>query len=43
MSESLLRDAWTLSLPQVGPILPYLLMVLVLVFRPYGLFGKRGT
>lgn len=39
--DSLFRDAWTLSLPQVGPILPYLLMVLVLVFRPYGLFGKR--
>jgi branched-chain amino acid transport system permease protein len=43
MSESLMRDVWGLSLPQVGPILPYLLMVLVLVFRPFGLFGKRGT
>ncbi|MGG7565128.1 branched-chain amino acid ABC transporter permease [Rhodovulum sp. DZ06] len=40
--DSLFRDLWTLSLPQVGPILPYLLMVMVLVFRPYGLFGKRG-
>lgn len=39
--DSLFRDAWTLTLPQVGPILPYLLMVLVLVLRPYGLFGKR--
>ncbi|TYO84648.1 branched-chain amino acid ABC transporter permease [Oceanicella actignis] len=43
LSESLLRDIWTLSLPQVGPILPYLLMVLVLVFRPYGLFGNRDA
>jgi branched-chain amino acid transport system permease protein len=41
--ESIFRDAWTLSLPQIGPILPYLLMVLVLVFRPYGLFGKRDS
>jgi branched-chain amino acid transport system permease protein len=41
--ESIFRDAWTLTLPQIGQILPYLLMVLVLVFRPYGLFGKRGT
>jgi branched-chain amino acid transport system permease protein len=39
--ESIFRDAWTLTLPQIGQILPYLLMVLV--FRPYGLFGKRGT
>ena len=43
LSESLLRDAWTLTLPQIGPILPYLLMVLILVFRPYGLFGKRDV
>lgn len=41
MSESMLRDLWTLTLPQIGPILPYILMVLILVFRPYGLFGKR--
>ncbi|MEO0680459.1 MAG: branched-chain amino acid ABC transporter permease [Pseudomonadota bacterium] len=43
LSESLFRDAWTLTLPQVGPILPYLLMVLILVFRPYGLLGKRDA
>jgi branched-chain amino acid transport system permease protein len=43
LSESLFRDAWTLTLPQIGPILPYLLMVLILVFRPYGLFGKRDV
>lgn len=41
LSDSMLRDLWTLTLPQIGPILPYLLMVLILVFRPYGLFGKR--
>ncbi|MBV1927804.1 MAG: branched-chain amino acid ABC transporter permease [Rhodobacteraceae bacterium] len=43
MSESTLRDLWTLTLPQIGPILPYMLMVLILVVRPYGLFGKRGS
>ena len=43
MSEHPLRDIWTLTLPQIGPILPYLLMVVILVFRPYGLFGKRDA
>ncbi len=39
--ESKLGDLWTLTLPQIGPILPYLLMVVVLVFRPQGLMGRR--
>jgi branched-subunit amino acid ABC-type transport system permease component len=26
----------------VAPVLPYLLMVLVLIFRPRGLLGARG-
>ncbi|MEY8827663.1 branched-chain amino acid ABC transporter permease [Sedimentitalea sp. XS_ASV28] len=43
LSESPWRDLWSLTLPQIGPILPYLLMVLILVFRPYGLFGKRDV
>ncbi|MDX1490149.1 MAG: branched-chain amino acid ABC transporter permease [Pseudohongiellaceae bacterium] len=38
-----LNDIWSLSLSQVGPILPYLLLVLVLIFRPSGLFGKRES
>ncbi|MGH1482921.1 MAG: branched-chain amino acid ABC transporter permease [Geminicoccales bacterium] len=38
-----LRDLWTLRLPQVAPILPYLLLVLILIFRPTGLMGKRET
>ena len=42
MDASKLRDLWTLTLPQVGPILPYMLMVLILVVRPHGLMGKRG-
>ena len=43
LAASKLRDLWTLTLPQIGPILPYLLMVIVLVFRPFGLFGKRDV
>lgn len=41
--DSAWQDLWTLTLPQIGPILPYILMVLVLVVRPQGLFGKRET
>jgi branched-chain amino acid transport system permease protein len=36
-----LNDLWTLTLPQIAPLLPYLLLVLVLIFRPSGLMGKR--
>lgn len=43
LSESAFRDAWTLTLPQIGPILPYILMVAILVFRPQGLLGKRDS
>lgn len=43
MSENLFRDLWTITSPQIADILPYLLMVLILVVRPYGLFGKRDA
>ncbi|MCF6231792.1 MAG: branched-chain amino acid ABC transporter permease [Rhodobacteraceae bacterium] len=42
MAASKLRDLWTLTMPQIGPILPYMLMVFILVVRPHGLMGKRG-
>ena len=41
--DSAWRDLWTLTLPQIADILPYLLMIIVLVLRPQGLFGKRET
>lgn len=41
--DSSWRDLWTLTSPQIADILPYVLMVLILVFRPYGLFGKRDV
>lgn len=43
MDASMLRDLWTLTMPQIGPILPYILMIVILVVRPYGLFGKRDV
>jgi branched-chain amino acid transport system permease protein len=33
----------SLTLAEVAPILPYLLLVLVLIFRPKGLLGTRET
>ncbi|WHZ11695.1 MAG: ABC transporter, permease protein 1 [Burkholderiaceae bacterium] len=32
---------WNLRLSQIAPMLPYLLMVLILIFRPKGLLGTR--
>jgi hypothetical protein len=32
---------WKLKISQVAPILPYLFMVLILIFRPKGLLGTR--
>jgi branched-chain amino acid transport system permease protein len=32
---------WSVKLSQVAAILPYLLLVLILIFRPKGLFGTR--
>jgi branched-chain amino acid transport system permease protein len=42
-ADHLLQDLWTLSLPQIAPILPYILLVLILIFRPTGLMGRRET
>jgi branched-chain amino acid transport system permease protein len=43
LDEHLLRDLWTVTSPQIADILPYILMVLILIFRPYGLFGNRDA
>jgi branched-chain amino acid transport system permease protein len=34
-------DLWSVKLSQIAAILPYLLLVLILIFRPKGLFGSR--
>jgi branched-chain amino acid transport system permease protein len=41
--DHMLNDLWTITLPQIAPILPFLLLVLVLIFKPTGLFGKRES
>ena len=34
-------DVWKLTISQIGPVLPYLILVLILIFRPRGLMGTR--
>jgi branched-chain amino acid transport system permease protein len=41
--HGLLKDIWSIQLSHTGPILPYLFMVLILMFRPKGLMGKRES
>jgi branched-chain amino acid transport system permease protein len=43
LAGSLLDDIWRVTIAQIAPILPYLLLVLVLIVRPSGLMGKRET
>jgi branched-chain amino acid transport system permease protein len=40
---TVLGDLWTVTLAQIAPILPYLLLVLVLILKPSGLWGTRDT
>lgn len=40
---TLLGDLWRVTIAQIAPILPYLLLVLVLIFKPTGMFGTRET
>jgi branched-chain amino acid transport system permease protein len=42
-ATSALHDLWRITIAQVAPILPYLLLVLILIVRPTGLFGTRET
>ncbi len=44
LSEAVRNNSYVkLTLSQVAPILPYLFLVLILIFRPRGLLGKRET
>jgi branched-chain amino acid transport system permease protein len=40
-SSGLLFDVWNVTVAQIAPIIPYLLLVLILIFRPTGLMGTR--
>lgn len=42
-SNSIFYEYWTLTLTDIAPVTPYLLLVLILIFRPMGLMGKRET
>lgn len=37
------NDIWEVTVAQIAPILPYLLLVLILIFRPRGLMGMRDS
>jgi len=41
--DSIGGDLWMATVAQVAPIIPYMLLVLVLIFRPKGLMGDRDT
>jgi branched-chain amino acid transport system permease protein len=38
-----LAEFLTIPLPRVGALLPYLMLVLILLFKPRGLLGTRDT
>lgn len=42
-TSGLLKDLLRIQVSHTGPILPYLFMVLMLIFRPKGLMGKRES
>ncbi len=41
--DSIGGDLWMATVAQVAPIIPYMLLVLVLIFRPKGLMGDRDN
>ena len=43
IGPSLLTDIWNVTIAQIAPILPYVLLVLVLIVRPMGLMGTRES
>ncbi len=43
LGPSVLTDVWNVTIAQIAPILPYVLLVLILIVRPMGLLGTRET
>lgn len=41
--DNWLHDLWVIQLANTGPLLPYLMMVLMLIFRPKGIMGARES
>ena len=42
-AKGILKDLWRIQISHTGPILPYFFLVLMLIFRPKGLMGKRES
>ncbi len=42
-ASAALHDVWKVTVAQVAPIMPFLLLIIVLMLRPTGLFGTRDT
>ena len=42
-NATVLSDIWNVTIAQIAPILPYVLLVLILIVRPMGLMGARET
>ena len=42
-AQGMFRDFARITTAQISPILPYLLLVLMLIFRPRGMFGTRDV
>jgi branched-chain amino acid transport system permease protein len=42
-ADSFVADVWHVTIAQIAPIIPYLLLVLMLIFRPRGLLGTRDS
>jgi branched-chain amino acid transport system permease protein len=43
ITQPLLADIWNVTIAQIAPIIPYLLMIVILLFRPKGLLGTRES
>jgi branched-chain amino acid transport system permease protein len=43
IAPPLLGDLWQVTVAQLAPVIPYLLLVTVLIFRPTGLIGRRES
>ena len=41
--DAFFAEITQVTVAQIAPIVPYLLLVLILIFRPRGLFGTRET
>jgi len=42
-SSTPFAELLTVPIPRIGALLPYILLVLILFFRPRGLMGTRDT